>query len=112
VSGGEERKRSVIREPAAFAPPIGEALREAGLPTGVNEIVAEQRVPDASMAESLLRWLQDLVKEITRRDEPVPAAEIWRRLRERLAQFERDSLEDWHNLHERNRSGPELEQDY
>jgi len=112
VSGDEERKRSVIREPAAFAPPIGEALREAGLPTGINELIAEQRTPDASVAQSLLRWLQDLVKEITRRGEPVPATEIWRQLRERLAQFERDSQEDWRNLQERNRSGPELEQDY
>ena len=90
------RERPLIRETSAFAPPIGDALRDAGLPIGTGHMVAKQRSPDASLILLWQQLLRDLVKEFNQHREPLPEpVRLSRLMRERLAWLERDSLRDW-----------------
>ncbi len=91
------RERPLIRETSAFAPPIGDAFREAGLSTGIDHMVAEQRSHDAGLFIFLWQQLlRDLVKEFNQHREPLPEpVRLSRLMRERLAWLERDSLRDW-----------------
>jgi hypothetical protein len=100
VKDEERHKGQLIRDAAAFAPPVGDALREPEVSTGVAAVVAKQRSPEASLLIFLWQqWLRDLIKEFEGGGQlPPEPVQLSRLMRERLAWLERDSEGEWRIL--------------
>jgi hypothetical protein len=92
------RKRRLELELAGSVPPIGPALRQTGLPTGVDSPAAKRRSPDFNIQDFVRQqqWQPQRAKEPERPDEVLPEpAEASQQAGQRWSWLDRKREQQW-----------------